>query len=97
MVITSKDNETIKHIKKLKLVFIPLSQYLALVLLLGVCCIYTKGDWFFVPTISVLLGLIIIFAPIYIAKYEVFSKIKKYIAKKTRNPNKIFKNKTTVK
>ena len=67
-----------KHIKKLKLVFIPLSQYLALVLLLGVCCIYTKGDWFFVPTISVLLGLIIIFAPIYIAKYEVFSKIKKY-------------------
>ncbi len=67
-----------KFIKKYKLIFIPLFQYLALVLLLGVCCIYTKGDWFVIPTLSVLLGLIIIFAPIYIAKYNAFSKIKKY-------------------
>lgn len=67
-----------KLIKKLKLVFIPLSQYLALVLLLGVCCIYTKGNWFWIPVLSVLFGLIIIFTPIYIAKYDGFSKIKKY-------------------
>ena len=67
-----------KLIKKYKLIFIPLSQYLALVLLLGVCCIYTKGDWFWIASLSVLLGLIIIFAPIFIAKYEVFCKIKKY-------------------
>ena len=67
-----------KFIKRFKLIFIPLSQYLALVLLLGVCCIYTKGDWFIIPILSVLLGLIIIFTPIYIAKYEAFSKIKKY-------------------
>jgi transcriptional regulator with XRE-family HTH domain len=67
-----------KFIKKYKLILIPLSQYLALVLLLGVCCIYTNGNWFWIPVLSVLLGLTIIFAPIYIAKYEVFSKIKKY-------------------
>ncbi len=67
-----------KLIKKRRLIFIPLSQYLALVLLLGVCCIYTEGNWFLIPVLSVLFGLIIIFAPIYIAKYEVFSKIRKY-------------------
>ncbi len=66
-----------KRIKKLKLVFIPLSQYLSLVLLLGVCCIYTNGNWFWIPTLSVLFGLIMIFTPIYIAKYEVFSNLKK--------------------
>ncbi len=67
-----------KLIKKYKLLFIPLSQYLALVFLLGVCCAYTQGTWFWVAILSVFLGLIIIFAPIYIAKYAVFSKIKKY-------------------
>ncbi len=67
-----------KLIKKHKLIFIPISMYLALCLLLGVCCIYTKGDWFWIPSLSVLIGLIIIFAPIYIARYDVFSKIKKY-------------------
>ena len=67
-----------KFIKKYKLILIPLSQYLALVLLLGVCCIYSGGNWLLIPVLSVLLGLTIIFAPIYIAKYEAFSKIKKY-------------------
>ncbi len=67
-----------KLIKKYKLILIPLSQYLALVLLLGVCCIYTSGNWFWVAVIPVLFGLIIIFTPICIAKYKVFSKIKKY-------------------
>lgn len=65
-------------IKKQKLIFIPLSMYLALCLLLAVCCIYTNGDWFWIASLSVLLGLVMIFAPIYIAKYAVFSKLKKY-------------------
>ncbi len=67
-----------KLIKKHKLIFIPLSQYLALVLLLGICCLYTKGNWFLIPTISVFLALVIIFTPIFISKYDLFSKIKKY-------------------
>ena len=67
-----------KLIKKHKLIFIPLSMYLALILLLGVCCIYTKGNWFFIPSLSVLLGLTIIFTPIYITKYDLFAKIRKY-------------------
>ena len=67
-----------KYIKKYKLILIPLSMYLALCLLLGVCCIYTQGNWFFIPAISVFLGLIIIFIPIYISKYKCFEKVKKY-------------------
>ena len=67
-----------KLIKKHKLILLPFSMFLSLCLLLGVCCIYTKGNWFWIPVLSVLLGLTIIFAPIYIAKYEFFSKIKKY-------------------
>ena len=66
-----------KIIKKYKLIFIPLSMYLALILLLGVCCIYTRGNWFFIPSLSVLFGLLTIFTPIYIAKYNVFAKIRK--------------------
>ena len=67
-----------KLIKKHKLVLVPLSMYLALCLLLGVCCIYTKGNWFWIPVLSVLLGLIVIFAPIYIAKLKLFEKVRKY-------------------
>lgn len=69
-----------KIIKKHKLILLPLCMYLSLCLLLGVCCIYTGGNWFWVASLSVLFGLVIIFIPIYIYKYEVFSKIKKYNA-----------------
>ena len=67
-----------KHIKKHKLIFVPLSMFLALTLLLGVCCIYTNGDWFWIPTLSILFALIIIFMPIYICKFKVFEKVKKF-------------------
>lgn len=67
-----------KLIKKHKLLLLPLSMFLSLSLLLGVCCIYAKGNWFWIATLSVLLGLVILFVPIYISKYKVFSKIKKY-------------------
>ena len=67
-----------QFIKKLRLILIPLSMYLALCLLLGVCAIYTNGDWFFISSLSVLFGLVIIFGPIYISKYGKFSKINKY-------------------
>ena len=36
---------------------------LALELLLGVCCLYTGGDWFFVAGISVLFGLCLVLLP----------------------------------
>ena len=67
-----------KLIKKHKLILIPSSIYLALCLLLGVCCIYTHGNWFLIPTLSVLFGLIIIFTPMYISKFKIFNKIKKF-------------------
>lgn len=67
-----------KLIKKNKLLLIPLSNYLALELLLGVCAIYTSGNWFFIASLSILLGLSCIFVPIYIANFNLFSKIKKF-------------------
>ena len=67
-----------KLIKKHKLILLPISTFLSLCLLLGVCCIYTKGNWFWVASISILFVSIAIFMPIYISKYKVFNKIKKY-------------------
>ncbi|MBE5745752.1 MAG: helix-turn-helix transcriptional regulator [Clostridiales bacterium] len=67
-----------KLIKRHRLVLLPLSMFLALCLLLGVCAIQTSGDWFLLSTLAVLFVLIVIFIPIYIAKYKVFEKIKKY-------------------
>ena len=67
-----------KLVKKHKLLILPASMYFALCLLLGTCCIYTKGDWFLLAAFSTLLGLLIIFTPIYIAKYNIFEKVRKY-------------------
>ena len=53
-------------------------MYLALCVLLATCAIYTGGDWFWIPVLSVLLGLLIVFTPIYIARYDVFARIRKY-------------------
>ena len=65
-------------IKKHKLILLPLSIFLSLCLLLGVCCIYTKGNWFWIATLSLLLVFVVIFTPIYISKYKVFAKINKF-------------------
>ncbi len=67
-----------KFIKSYRLILIPLSNFISLIFLLGVVAIYTKGDWFFVASLSILLGLTIIFMPIFIAKFSVFNRIKKY-------------------
>jgi len=67
-----------KLIKKHKLILLPLSIFLSLCLLLGVCCIYTHGNWFWIVMFSILLGFVIVFMPIYISKYSIFLKIKKY-------------------
>ena len=67
-----------KLIKVHRLILLPLSMYIALCVLLGVCAIYTSGKWFFVATVSVLFGLITIFVPIYILKYDIFKCIRKY-------------------
>lgn len=67
-----------KLIKKHKLVLLPLSMFLSLCLLLGVCCLYTGGNWFWVALFSVLFAVVVVFTPIYISKYKIFFKIKKY-------------------
>lgn len=66
-----------KLIRKLKLLILPISMYLALCLLLGVCCIYTHGDWFWIAALSILLPLFMIFTPIYIAKFKIFKIFRK--------------------
>ncbi len=66
-----------KLINKNKLIFIPLIEFLALILLLAVISIYTGGTWFFIAMLSVLLGFIVVFAPIFISKYTP-KRIKKF-------------------
>ena len=67
-----------KLIKKHKLLLIPLSMFMAFCLLIAVCAIYTKGAWFWIVALSVFFGLIMIFMPIYIAKYDIFAKVRKF-------------------
>ena len=67
-----------KLIKKHKLIFVPLSILSSLSLLLATCAIYTSGNWFFVAFSSILFAFIIVFTPIYISKYKIFSQIKKH-------------------
>lgn len=67
-----------KLLKKNKLILLPLANLLSLCILLAVCCLYTKGNWFWIATLSVLLGYVIIFVPIYISKYKLFSKVKSF-------------------
>ena len=66
-----------KFINKLRLLLIPLSMYMALLILLATCAIYTNGNWFWIVALSIFLGWIMVFAPIFIAKFPIFSKIKK--------------------
>ncbi len=66
------------RIKRHRLIFVPLSMYASLCVLLAVCAIYTRGDWFFITAFAVLLGISTVFVPIYIAKLEIFKKIRKY-------------------
>lgn len=70
---------TPRYIKKYRLLLIPLSQYLALALLLLTCALYTGNvSWLPVALLSVLLGLSVIFFPICIAKYPIFAKVRKF-------------------
>lgn len=73
-----------KLIKKHKLILVPLSMFTALCILLGVCCIYTKGDWFLTAVLGVLIGYVAVFYPIVFYKKrlwlseEKFDKFKKW-------------------
>ncbi len=73
-----------KHIKKHRLILIPLSMLTALYILLGVCCIYTGGDWFLTAVLGVLIGYVAVFYPIVFYKTKLglskerFSRFKKW-------------------
>lgn len=67
-----------KLIKRYKLILIPLSMYFSLCIVLGVCAIYTHGNWFWITSLSILFSLIVIFFPIIVSKYKIFAKIRKY-------------------
>ncbi len=73
-----------KLIKKHRLILIPLSMFTALCILLGVCCIYTKGDWFLTAVLGVFIGYVAVFYPIVFYKTklglskEKFSRFRKW-------------------
>ncbi len=65
-------------VKKHKLLVLPLSSLGALFLLLGICCIYANGRWFTITFFAILLAFTSVFAPVYIAKFDIFKKVRKY-------------------
>ena len=65
-------------IKKNQLFLLPISIFSALCILIAVCAIYRRGDWFWIAFFAMLLAFLMIFVPIYICRYTLFSKIKKY-------------------
>ncbi len=67
-----------KITKRNKLVILPISTFATLCILLATCAIYTKGNWFWIATLSIFVATMIIFAPVYISKLKIFNKIKKY-------------------
>ncbi len=70
-----------QYIKSLRIIFIPLSELTALLLLLLVCNIYLGGKWFLISAIPIFFGFIVIFLPIIIAKATIIPKaIKKHNA-----------------
>ncbi|MBO5412250.1 MAG: helix-turn-helix transcriptional regulator [Clostridia bacterium] len=67
-----------KLITKNRLLFLPLASFTALCILLATCAVYTKGDWFWIAIVSVFFGVSLIFTPIYLCKYGIFARMKKY-------------------
>ncbi len=65
-----------KYIKKLRIIFIPLSELLCLLLLLLVCNIYTGGNWFLISAIPTVFGVVVVFLPIIFCKLNVPKFIK---------------------
>jgi transcriptional regulator with XRE-family HTH domain len=64
--------------KQSRLLVLPLASFLSLVALLGVIALYTRGNWFFLVTLSTFVALSFIFIPIYINKYKVFERVRAY-------------------
>jgi len=60
-----------KFIKKYKLLLVSLCQLLCLILLLGVCCVWTNGTWFWLATFPCFVAFGIVFLPIYFSHYNV--------------------------
>ncbi len=65
-------------VKKGKLFVLTLSPLMALILLLGVCCLSTDGNWFFVAAFPVIVAFLMVFLPIYLKSNRSFSFLKKH-------------------
>ncbi len=52
----------------------------SLMLLLGVCCIYTKGTWFFVSAASALFGISVFLLPFALRFSALYKKIPRYLS-----------------
>lgn len=70
LVLAATFTTTPKFIKKYKLLLNVATEFAALWLLLFVCVLYTGGDWFWVTSFSIFVGLCTIFIPIFISVYN---------------------------
>lgn len=63
-----------------KVMWVIVSAVFSLVLLLLACCIYTRGDWFFVASSGSVFGISLVFAPFVIPNFCGIGKLKKHKA-----------------
>ncbi len=67
-----------RYVKKYRLLILSLSPLLALSLLLGVCCLYTGGGWFFIAAVPIVVSFSCVFLPIYTKVYRFPEIIKRH-------------------
>ncbi len=69
-----------KFINKYKLMIISLSFMATLTILLGIICLYTKGNWFFISASSILLAYLVFIIPIILKRYKIPRLFKNHTA-----------------
>ncbi len=67
-----------QYIQRHRLLVLSLSELGGLLLLLGVCRLYTGGNWFFVAALPILFAFACVFLPLFVVKYPFPRLIKKF-------------------
>ncbi len=67
-----------RYVKTHRLLLLSTAPLLSLLILLGVCCIYTGGDWFWVASLPVTAVFVSVLFPIYVKMYPAPAFLKRH-------------------
>lgn len=69
-----------QYIRAHRAVWIPTIELLSLVALLGTCCVYSGGNWFFFAVLPVLFGFSVLFTPVFLSRVFSGKPSKKHVS-----------------